>query len=118
MQLYLKGPGDLVPLVYSVVLFSFIRLVLSHSLFPMLAQRWGIGKAGKVARFGEQGYAVVYLLVVGGLGSGESFILRFVLAGGVRSRLSILHAHHSLPSSFHPSLVLPFPLLPLPPLVS
>ncbi|KAJ7847771.1 hypothetical protein B0H13DRAFT_2405520 [Mycena leptocephala] len=65
MQLCLKGPGDLVPLVYSVVLFSFLRLVLSHSLFPMLARKWGIRKAGKVARFGEQGYAVVYLLVVG-----------------------------------------------------
>ncbi|KAJ7865969.1 hypothetical protein B0H13DRAFT_1898293 [Mycena leptocephala] len=30
-----------------------------RSLFPMLARRWGIRKAGKAARFGEQGYAVV-----------------------------------------------------------
>ncbi|KAJ7870718.1 hypothetical protein B0H13DRAFT_2061554, partial [Mycena leptocephala] len=44
---------------------SFLRLVLSHSLFPALARRWGIRKAGKVARFGEEGYAVVYFLVVG-----------------------------------------------------
>ncbi|KAJ7904091.1 hypothetical protein B0H13DRAFT_2025154, partial [Mycena leptocephala] len=46
-------------------LVSFLRLVLSHSLFPALARWWGIRKAGKVARFGEQGYAVVYFLVVG-----------------------------------------------------
>ncbi|KAJ7814561.1 hypothetical protein B0H13DRAFT_2140153 [Mycena leptocephala] len=46
-------------------LVSFLRLVLSHSLFPALARRWGIRKAGKVARFGEQGYAVMHFLVVG-----------------------------------------------------
>jgi acyl-CoA-dependent ceramide synthase len=64
-QLYLKSPGDLALLVYSVVLFSFLHLVRSHSLFPALARKWGIRKARKVARFGEQGYAVVYFLVVG-----------------------------------------------------
>jgi acyl-CoA-dependent ceramide synthase len=58
-QLYLKGPGDLALLVYSVVLFSLLQLVLSHTLFPMLAQKWGVRKAGKAGRFGEQGYAVV-----------------------------------------------------------
>ncbi|KAJ7832116.1 hypothetical protein B0H13DRAFT_2430062 [Mycena leptocephala] len=51
-QLYLKGPGDLALLVYSVVLFSLLRLVLSHMLFPMLARKWRIRKARKVARFG------------------------------------------------------------------
>ncbi|KAJ7847779.1 hypothetical protein B0H13DRAFT_1907125 [Mycena leptocephala] len=56
MQLHLKVPGDLALLAYSVVLFSFLRLMLSHTLFPMLARRWGIWK---VARFGEQVYAVV-----------------------------------------------------------
>ncbi|KAJ7923122.1 ankyrin repeat-containing domain protein [Mycena leptocephala] len=49
-QLYLKYLGGLALLAYSVVLFSFFRLVMSHSLFPMLARRWGIRKAGKVAR--------------------------------------------------------------------
>ncbi|KAJ7907171.1 hypothetical protein B0H13DRAFT_2503318 [Mycena leptocephala] len=63
-QLYLKALGDLALLAYSVVLFSFLRLVLSHTLFPMLARRWEIRKAGKVARFEEQGYAVVYFAVV------------------------------------------------------
>ncbi|KAJ7847767.1 hypothetical protein B0H13DRAFT_2405518 [Mycena leptocephala] len=64
-ELYLKGPGDLALLAYSVVLFSFLRVVLSHTLFPMLARRWGIREAGKVARFREQGYAAVYFAVVG-----------------------------------------------------
>ncbi|KAJ7907151.1 hypothetical protein B0H13DRAFT_1879863 [Mycena leptocephala] len=61
-QLYLKGLGDLALLVYSVFLFSLLQLVLSHTLFPMLARKWGIRKAGKAGRFGEQGYAVVYTL--------------------------------------------------------
>ncbi|KAJ7822836.1 hypothetical protein B0H13DRAFT_2447095, partial [Mycena leptocephala] len=64
-QLYLEGPGDLTLLAYSVVLFPFLWLVLSHSLFTMLARRWGIKRARKAARFGEQGYAAMYFLVVG-----------------------------------------------------
>ncbi|KAJ7831355.1 hypothetical protein B0H13DRAFT_1915492 [Mycena leptocephala] len=64
-QLYLKGLVDLALLACSVVLFSFLQLLLSHSLFPALARRWGIRKAGKVARFREQGLAVVYFAVVG-----------------------------------------------------
>ncbi|KAJ7789901.1 hypothetical protein B0H13DRAFT_2394724 [Mycena leptocephala] len=36
---YLKGPGDLALLVYNVVLFSFLRLVLIHALFPALARK-------------------------------------------------------------------------------
>ncbi|KAJ7821835.1 hypothetical protein B0H13DRAFT_2377045 [Mycena leptocephala] len=63
-QLCLKAPGDLALLAYSVVLFSFLRLMLSHTLFTMLVQRWGIRKAGKLARFGEQGCAVVYFAAV------------------------------------------------------
>ncbi|KAJ7865973.1 hypothetical protein B0H13DRAFT_1898297 [Mycena leptocephala] len=46
-----QGPGDLALLAYSVVMFSFLRLVLSHSLFLAMARRWGIRKAGKMARF-------------------------------------------------------------------
>jgi hypothetical protein len=38
-QLYLKGLGDLALLVYNVVLFSFLRLVLSHTLFPALGRK-------------------------------------------------------------------------------
>jgi hypothetical protein len=38
-QLYLKGPGDFALLAYSVVLFSFLGLVLSHTLFTPLAKK-------------------------------------------------------------------------------
>ncbi|KAJ7907157.1 hypothetical protein B0H13DRAFT_2503312 [Mycena leptocephala] len=46
-QLYLKGPGDLALLAYSVVLVSFLQLVLSHTLFQMLARRWGDTEGGE-----------------------------------------------------------------------
>ncbi|KAJ7836057.1 TLC domain-containing protein, partial [Mycena olivaceomarginata] len=62
---YLKGPLDLLLLGHLVVLFSFIRLVLSHCAFPALARRWGVTKQGKIERFGEQGYAVVYFAAMG-----------------------------------------------------
>ncbi|KAJ7334016.1 TLC domain-containing protein [Mycena albidolilacea] len=64
-QHYLKGPLDLLLLGYLVVLFSFLRLVLSHYAFPALARRWGVTKQGKIERFGEQGYAVVYFAAMG-----------------------------------------------------
>ncbi|KAJ7085139.1 TLC domain-containing protein [Mycena belliarum] len=67
-QLYVKGPGDLLLVAWSVVLFSFLRLLLARQLFPALAKRWGIRKEGKQIRFGEQGYAVVYWAVFGAWG--------------------------------------------------
>ncbi|KAJ7450987.1 TLC domain-containing protein [Mycena galericulata] len=63
--LYVKGPGDLLLVAYAVVLFSFLRLVLSHYLLPALGRRGGIRKEGKLLRFGEQGYSVIYFAVVG-----------------------------------------------------
>ncbi|KAJ7085141.1 longevity assurance proteins LAG1/LAC1 [Mycena belliarum] len=66
--LYVKGPGDLLLVAWSVVLFSFLRLLLARQLFPALAKRWGIRKEGKQIRFGEQGYAVVYWAVFGAWG--------------------------------------------------
>ncbi|KAJ7456183.1 longevity assurance proteins LAG1/LAC1 [Mycena latifolia] len=67
-QLYNKGPADVLLLGWTVVLFSFLRLVFAHTLFPALARRWGITKEGKLVRFGEQGYAVVYWAVFGAWG--------------------------------------------------
>ncbi|KAJ7624071.1 longevity assurance proteins LAG1/LAC1 [Mycena polygramma] len=64
-QHYIKGPADLLVIAYSVVGFSLLRLVLSNWAFPALAGRYGIRKPGKVLRFGEQGYAVVYFAVTG-----------------------------------------------------
>ncbi|KAJ6626537.1 TLC domain-containing protein, partial [Mycena sp. CBHHK59/15] len=65
---YAKGYGDLALLAYTVVLFSFLRLVLSHYAFPALARSRGITKKTKLLRFGEQGYAVVYFAVFGAWG--------------------------------------------------
>ncbi|KAF8197776.1 TLC domain-containing protein [Mycena galopus ATCC 62051] len=64
-QLYSKGPRDLALLTWLILLFSLLRLLFSHHVFPLLARRWGISKRAKVERFGEQGYQVVYFSVVG-----------------------------------------------------
>ncbi|KAJ7456187.1 hypothetical protein FB451DRAFT_1512627 [Mycena latifolia] len=64
-QLYTKGPADLLLLGWTMIVFSFLRLVFAHTFFPALARRWGITKEGKLVRFEEQGYAVV--LSVSGL---------------------------------------------------
>ncbi|KAJ7696170.1 hypothetical protein B0H16DRAFT_842599 [Mycena metata] len=64
-QLYIKGPLDIPLLLWTIVLCSYLRLVFTQEVFPRVARWWGIKREGKVARFGEQGYAVVYFAVVG-----------------------------------------------------
>ncbi|KAJ7128260.1 hypothetical protein C8R46DRAFT_1049545 [Mycena filopes] len=64
-QLYTKGPLDLLLLAWTVVLFSLLRLLFTNTVFPALARAAGIRRPGKVVRFGEQGYSVVYFAVVG-----------------------------------------------------
>lgn len=73
--MYVKGPADLPILAWSVVFFSLLRLLLTHHAFPALAHYYGIRKPGKVSRFGEQGYAVVYFAVMGAWGSVSLFPL-------------------------------------------
>ncbi|KAJ7245926.1 TLC domain-containing protein [Mycena haematopus] len=68
VRVYIKGPLDLLFIAYAVVLFSFLRLVLTHEAFPALARRLGMTKRTKVERFGEQGYQVVYFATFGGWG--------------------------------------------------
>ncbi|KAF8197810.1 hypothetical protein K438DRAFT_1967373 [Mycena galopus ATCC 62051] len=51
------------------LLFSLLRLLFSHHLFPLLARCRGISKRPKVEKFGEQGYQVVYFSVVGAWGT-------------------------------------------------
>ncbi|KAJ7616139.1 hypothetical protein B0H17DRAFT_1299621 [Mycena rosella] len=46
-QLYTKGPGDLALLAWSVVLFSLLRLLLTHYAFPAFARHEG-GEAAAV----------------------------------------------------------------------
>ncbi|KAJ7719370.1 TLC domain-containing protein, partial [Mycena olivaceomarginata] len=62
-KVYVKGLGDLLLVAYSIVLFSLLRLLFTHYAFPALARRYGIRKPGKLERFGEQGYAMVYFAV-------------------------------------------------------
>ncbi|KAJ7731347.1 hypothetical protein B0H16DRAFT_202966 [Mycena metata] len=64
-QLCIKGPLDIPLLLWTIVLCSYLRLVFMQEVFPRVARWWGIKREGKVARFREQGCAVVYFAVVG-----------------------------------------------------
>ncbi|KAI9467019.1 longevity assurance proteins LAG1/LAC1 [Lactarius psammicola] len=65
---YRKGWLDLVFLAYNVIFFSFIRqFVLFRICYP-IARYFGIRKGGKLARFGEQGYAIIYFSFFGAWG--------------------------------------------------
>ncbi|EEB94864.1 hypothetical protein MPER_06257, partial [Moniliophthora perniciosa FA553] len=65
---YAKSYFDLLFVAYHVVFFSFVRQVITINLCRPLAKRFGIRKETKLDRFGEQGYAVVYFLVMGAWG--------------------------------------------------
>ncbi|KAJ7852132.1 hypothetical protein B0H13DRAFT_2284406 [Mycena leptocephala] len=104
-----QGPDDLALLAYSVVFFSFLRLVLSHSLFPMLASKWGIRK---VARFREQGYAVLHFFGGGGLGAGNASSRRAACTSCLPFPFALPPHHLSsllTPSSFRRSVLFPSP---------
>ncbi|EIM88473.1 longevity assurance proteins LAG1/LAC1 [Stereum hirsutum FP-91666 SS1] len=62
---YRKGYLDLIFIAYHVVFFSFLRQSVILYLCRPFAQHFGIRKEGKLARFGEQGYAVVYFVISG-----------------------------------------------------
>ena len=57
---YRKGWLDLIFLAYHVVVFSFVRQAVIHKIWYPVAQYFGIRDKRKLARFGEQGYAIVY----------------------------------------------------------
>uniref|UniRef100_A0A0W0FJZ1 Putative longevity assurance proteins LAG1 LAC1 n=1 Tax=Moniliophthora roreri TaxID=221103 RepID=A0A0W0FJZ1_MONRR len=61
---YAKSYFDLLFIAYHIVFFSFVRQVITISLCRPLAKRFGIRKETKLDRFGEQGYAVVYFLIM------------------------------------------------------
>jgi len=65
---YRKGWLDLVFLGYHVVFFSFVRQTVIYRICYPIAQYFGIRKKGKLARFGEQGYAIVYFGFFGAWG--------------------------------------------------
>ena len=62
---YAKSHLDLPFLAYHIILFSFLRQTITTTLCRPLARYFGIRKPGKIDRFGEQGYALVYF---GGMG--------------------------------------------------
>ncbi|KAH9965929.1 TLC domain-containing protein [Russula dissimulans] len=65
---YRKGWLDLVFLAYYVVFFSFVRQFILYKICYPIAQYSGIRKKGKLARFGEQGYAIIYFSFFGAWG--------------------------------------------------
>ncbi|EJD53612.1 longevity assurance proteins LAG1/LAC1 [Auricularia subglabra TFB-10046 SS5] len=65
---YIKGYNDLWFLAYWVICFSFIRLFWTVHVFHPMARHYGIRDQGKIIRYGEQGYAVVYFTVMGSFG--------------------------------------------------
>ena len=65
---YRKGWLDLVFIAYGVVLFSFVRQTVVFKICFPIARYFGIHNKGKLARFGEQGYAIVYFSFFGAWG--------------------------------------------------
>ncbi len=62
---YQKGYLDLVFVLFYIVVWSFVRQAITVWGFKPLARWYGIHKEGKLDRFGEQGYAVVYFAFTG-----------------------------------------------------
>ncbi len=85
---YQKGYLDLVFVAYHIVLWSFVRQSITIYICRPIARYFGIKKAAKLDRFGEQAYAVIYFAVMGAWG--------VVRLGSARSRSSLLWyaAHH------------------------
>jgi hypothetical protein len=65
---YRKGWLDLVFVAYYVVFFSFVRQFIFYKVCFPIAQYFGIRKKDKLARFGEQGYAIIYFSFFGAWG--------------------------------------------------
>lgn len=65
---YGKGVKDLCFVAFNVVVFSFLRQILTLHTFLPLAKRWGIRGEQKQIRFAEQGYALFYWGIAGVLG--------------------------------------------------
>lgn len=73
-QLYSKGRLDIAFLGFYIIVFSFLRLVVTRFLVRPLALALGLGKGGGkgaeglLLRFMEQGYAFVYFFCSSALG--------------------------------------------------
>ncbi|GAA5995755.1 uncharacterized protein JCM10292_004725 [Rhodotorula paludigena] len=65
---YGKGPLDLAFLAFYIVVFSFLRQSITEYLIRPLASQLGLRTEGKITRFMEQAYAVVYFSASGAFG--------------------------------------------------
>ncbi|KAJ6556601.1 TLC domain-containing protein [Mycena vulgaris] len=65
---YERGAGDIAFVAYHVVVFSLIWQLITLTAGPRVGRFFGLTRAGKLARFDEQGYAFVYFLVFGAWG--------------------------------------------------
>lgn len=62
---YAKGYFDFLFVAYYIVFFSFVRQVITVSLFRPIGKYFGVTKRAKLDRYGEQGHALVYFTVMG-----------------------------------------------------
>lgn len=67
-QRYGKGPWDLAFLAFYIVVFSFLRQSITEFFIRPFAMRLGLKTEGKITRFMEQAYAVVYFSASGAYG--------------------------------------------------
>ncbi|KAL0949463.1 hypothetical protein HGRIS_009517 [Hohenbuehelia grisea] len=65
---YAKTYWDIPFIAYYVIFFSFVRQAITVNICSRVARYFGIKKEAKLARFGEQGYAMVYFAVFGAWG--------------------------------------------------
>ncbi|KAJ7211269.1 longevity assurance proteins LAG1/LAC1 [Mycena pura] len=65
---YAKGWCDLLFIAYYVVVFSCFRQLVTVELGTRVAKLFGIRRRAKIARFGEQAYALVYFSLSGAYG--------------------------------------------------
>ncbi|KAG8862671.1 hypothetical protein FRC20_011114 [Serendipita sp. 405] len=68
VPMYAKSYWDIAFVAYYVIVFSFIRQSLTIYFLKPLARYYGIKKEGKLDRFAEQGYAIIYFVCSGSLG--------------------------------------------------
>lgn len=62
---YQKGYYDLVFVAYHIIFWSFFRQSVTIYICRPVANWFGIKKEGKLDRFGEQAYAVIYFTIMG-----------------------------------------------------
>ncbi|WFD33138.1 sphingosine N-acyltransferase [Malassezia sp. CBS 17886] len=65
---YSKGVKDIPFIFFYILVFSFLRQVITQQVFKPLGARWGLRSEAKQTRFAEQGYALFYWGLAGTFG--------------------------------------------------